>query len=119
MCGIAGIFSYNKALDENIIRKMTETLEHRGPDAQGYFQNNKNTCFLGHRRLSIIDLNENANQPMQIGAEGYTIVYNGEIYNYKEIRSELKSKFNVSFTTNSDTEVILQAFIVWGGDFIN
>ena len=117
MCGITGIFRANEPLDDGIIKQMTDSLQHRGPDAEGYYRNNAGTCFLGHRRLSIIDLSENANQPMKYKDQGYTIVFNGEIYNHVALREELKAH-TADFSTASDTEVVLQAFIQWGDDFV-
>lgn len=110
MCGIAGCMSaigasFNKAT----IARMTNALAHRGPDAEGFFLNGP--VALGHRRLSIIDLSENANQPIYDAGKRFAIVFNGEIYNYAEIKSKLK---NYPFQTNGDTEVVLAAFINWG-----
>lgn len=104
MCGITGIYSLNKMNDiETRISAMNDSIIHRGPDAGGFYIEDK--IALGHRRLSIIDTNENANQPMHTNSKNLTIVFNGEIYNFKEIRKEL----NYSFNTSSDTEVILAA----------
>ena len=118
MCGIAGLISYNEKIDPNLILSMTDSLYHRGPDAGNIFANDDQTCLLGHRRLSIIDLHEKANQPMISSCGNYIIVYNGEVYNYKEIRKKLEQEFQFKFKTNSDTEVILEAFIKWGNDFV-
>jgi asparagine synthase (glutamine-hydrolysing) len=111
MCGIAGIIG-NNIVDE-YIHKMTSAISHRGPDAEGFW--NDGQCFFGHRRLSIIDLSDAANQPMVSHCGRYVMVYNGEIYNFKEIRHEL----NISCKTNSDTEVILEAFVILGPDFVH
>lgn len=111
MCGISGIIGKN--ISQNEIVNMISKLSHRGPDAQMVWNDEK--CFLGHRRLSIIDLSAAANQPMHSACGRYVIVYNGEIYNFKEIASELKLKLK----TNSDTEVILEAFVKLGHDFVN
>jgi len=110
MCGIAG---YNFT-DPHLIKKMTDSITHRGPDGEGFYSDDKIT--LGHRRLSIIDPSEKANQPMHY--KQYTIVFNGEIFNFKEIKQEL-IELNHSFNTNSDTEVILHAFEEWGTDCLN
>src|SRR6187399_3334613 len=127
MCGIAGIIQTAEAgfsLDH--LKKMTDALTHRGPDGEGLWQNDKNTVLLGHRRLSIIDLSKAAAQPMHYKPssckrwpEGnhYTIIHNGEIYNYIEIRKELEQK-GYSFRTQSDTEVILGAFDYWNDECI-
>ena len=88
---------------------MTTALAHRGPDAEGFYQD---PCIsLGHRRLSIIDLSTAANQPFQDPDGHYVLVFNGEIYNYQEIKQELK---DYPFQTSSDTEVLMAAFKQWG-----
>jgi len=111
MCGITGIVSQNPGYDINkIIMAMTETLTHRGPDGTGTFI--EGTIALGHCRLSIIDLSTGG-QPMYSIDKRYTIVFNGEIYNYIELREELQ-KEGFSFLTHSDTEVLLNAYIKWG-----
>lgn len=110
MCGIAGIIakdSSDSSLSE--LRLMLKTLEHRGPDAEGIFT--EGGVHLGHRRLSIIDLSTEANQPMHY--KNYVIVFNGEIYNYIELRKELQKEGH-HFITQSDTEVILHSFEEWG-----
>jgi len=114
MCGIAGWIDYNLDLrkHEDIISKMTGTLARRGPDAKGIYLK-ENACLM-HRRLIVIDP-ENGIQPMTIekGNTGYTIVYNGELYNTDELRKELLA-FGYHFRGHSDTEVLLTAFIHWG-----
>jgi asparagine synthase (glutamine-hydrolysing) len=117
MCGIAGTYSINNKFSDSDIRKMTQRLKHRGPDADGVFISQH--CNLGHTRLSIIDLSTNANQPMTSACGRYVIVYNGEVYNYNEIANELKYKTGINFTTNSDTEIILEAYSHYGDDFIH
>src|SRR5690554_2184338 len=112
MCGITGIVNRRAKVDFNQLSKMTDTIAHRGPDAAGVFVNNYKTCGLGHRRLSILDLSDAANQPMHSKCGNYSLVYNGELYNFKEIKETLQ-KEGFEFTTCSDTEVILQAFIAW------
>jgi len=114
MCGIAGYIQYNSESDKGTITAMTDPISHRGPDSSGsaIFQDGHGAFIaLGHRRLSIIDLSSAGHQPMEKG--DYTITFNGEIYNYKELQSELKNAGH-RFTTNSDTEVILKAYEVWG-----
>ena len=113
MCGITGIVNRRAKVDINQLSKMTDKIAHRGPDAEGVFVNKIKTCGLGHRRLSILDLSDAANQPMHSKCGNYTLVYNGELYNFKEIKETLL-KQGVEFTTSSDTEVILEAFIAWG-----
>ena len=118
MCGIAGYYSPSNRITKNDLINMTSVIAHRGPDAEGYFC--EKNIGLGHRRLSILDLSESANQPMNSHCEKYVMVYNGEVYNYKEIASELiKTNHGLTFKTTSDTEVILEAFVQWGPDFIS
>lgn len=116
MCGIAGIvyFTENRVRQAEIL-SMTNTLEHRGPDGEGTWISETATVGFGHRRLSIIDLSDAGRQPMQYAQNRFTITYNGEIYNYLELRDFLISK-NYRFISQSDTEVILAAFHYWGKD---
>jgi asparagine synthase (glutamine-hydrolysing) len=113
MCGITGFIERTKISEEDILQKMTNVLEHRGPDGMGTSLFDQLSAFvgMGHRRLSIIDLQESAGQPMHFN--DWSIVFNGEIYNYREIRKELE-ELGRSFKTNSDTEVVLQCFDEWG-----
>ncbi len=109
MCGIAGIISSRPAdVNIHLLKSMSDALSHRGPDGEGAWIGSKKNIGLAHRRLAIIDLSEAAAQPMHY-LDRYSIVYNGEIYNYLELRKELK-KAGYHFTTNSDTEVILAAY---------
>jgi asparagine synthase (glutamine-hydrolysing) len=110
MCGIAGAFS-KKGIDEVKMRLATDALVHRGPDAGGYYTAPSGNVFLGHRRLSIIDLSSTANQPMRSADGRYVVVYNGEVYNFNELRAQLPS---VQWKTHSDTEVILELFAAYG-----
>lgn len=110
MCGIAGIIGQQKA-DAIKISNMLDAQRHRGPDALQWQLASPN-AILGHNRLSIIDLNESANQPLSSANGRYSIVFNGEIYNYIELRAELAR--DVHFRTQSDTEVLLNAYIKWG-----
>jgi asparagine synthase (glutamine-hydrolysing) len=111
MCGIGGILHKNKKeVAEARIRVMTEAMNHRGPDAEGFFIDRE--LALGHRRLSIIDLSDAANQPFLDNTGRYVIIFNGEIYNYAEIKFRLAG---YAFRTHSDTEVILAGYIQWGG----
>ena len=112
MCGISGFLNINKEpASLNILKKMTNCLAHRGPDGKGFFI--YKNFGLGHRRLSIIDLSKNSNQPMISEDKNWVISYNGEIYNFKEIREDLKKR-GYSFISSGDTEVILKSFIEWG-----
>jgi asparagine synthase (glutamine-hydrolysing) len=113
MCGIAGIISHNKELvSRERITAATNTLIHRGPEQEGYYFNKEQTAALGHRRLCIIDPGPGASQPFHY-LDRYHIVFNGEIYNYIELRKELSGK-GFQFRTASDTEVIVAAFAAYG-----
>lgn len=115
MCGIAGFIDTSGQFTEENLLASTNALAHRGPDACGsYF---KNGIGLGHRRLSIIDLSQNANQPMFSHDKRYIMVYNGEIYNFRELASKYFK--NQHFDTTSDSEVILELFALKGVDFVN
>lgn len=111
MCGIAGILNKQEPVQAAQIRRMTDSLCHRGPDSQGFFVDGE--LAFGHRRLSIIDLSNEANQPFEDVSGRYTIIFNGEIYNYEEIKRLL---VDYPFRTHGDTEVILAGFIRWGAD---
>ena len=113
MCGITGFFAPNLTRDH--LEKMNKSLKHRGPDAEGYFLDEKLTIGLGHRRLSIIDLSNQANQPMTSHCGRYVMVFNGEVYNFEQIKSQLKR----SWKSKSDSEVILEAFAEFGVDFVH
>lgn len=118
MCGIAGIVNYesNRLIDKNTLTKMNNVLEHRGPDGEGIYMD-KNVG-LAHRRLSIIDLDNRSLQPMSDLDENVWVTFNGEIYNYIELRNELKEKGYI-FRTDSDTEVIINAYKEYGTLMIN
>ena len=110
MCGIAGIISNNSSLaTADRVKKMTDSLAHRGPDAEGHWMNA--TTALGNRRLAIIDLSNAGNQPMHY-LQRYTIIHNGEVYNYIELKEELQKK-GYTFISKSDTEVIVAAYDHW------
>jgi asparagine synthase (glutamine-hydrolysing) len=113
MCGISGFADFNRKSDKNILQQMNRTLQHRGPDGEGYGMYNLEnvTVGLGHRRLSIIDLTAAGSQPQTY--KSLHITYNGEIYNYAEIKNELIDKGH-QFNSHSDTEVILHAYSEWG-----
>ncbi len=113
MCGIAGFCDFNKKSNRQTLIDMTDVLHHRGPDDSGYsfYKNDYAYIGLGHRRLSILDLSKHGHQPMVF--ENLEIVYNGEVYNFKEIREELL-KLSYTFESDSDTEVILKAYHKWG-----
>ena len=113
MCGIAGFCDFTKKSSQKILENMTDELHHRGPDDSGYFFNNEEgyQVGLGHKRLSILDLSNHGHQPMSF--DHLEIIYNGEVYNFKEIKKELQD-LNYSFFSDSDTEVIIKAYHKWG-----
>jgi asparagine synthase (glutamine-hydrolysing) len=112
MCGIAGIVSFKKNINlPDTIQRMTDAMAHRGPDADGFYTND--AIALGHRRLSIIDLSTAANQPIADYTGRYQIIFNGEIYNFQDVKKLLP---DYPFSTNSDTEVLLAAYSKWGPD---
>lgn len=113
MCGIAGILGDDAQTE--VLEKMLHSQHHRGPDARGTFKE-KGIC-LGHNRLSIIDLSDKANQPFYSSDKRYVLVFNGEIYNYLELKEELQKKH--TFITTSDTEVLLYAYLEWGSDCLH
>ena len=122
MCGIAGIIqqnSFQSADAERKLRNAREKLSHRGPDDRGYelIHTGQSRLHLAHTRLSILDLSSLGHQPMSTTDGRFTITFNGEIYNYKELRSELKQAGH-HFTTQTDTEVLLQAWSRWGEDSV-
>lgn len=114
MCGIAGILEFrDQPASESALTEICRRLAHRGPDGHGYWRSSNGTVALGHRRLAILDLDRRADQPM-VSADGrHAVVFNGEIYNFLELRKELRACGEV-FRTESDTEVILAAWRVWG-----
>ena len=132
MCGIAGIFNYNgRSVDSKVLKKMTDVLYHRGPDDEGYYVNSldlqgknlkwkygagRGNVGLGHRRLSIIDIST-GHQPMTNEDQTIWITYNGEIYNFLDLKKELISKGH-RFQTDSDTEVIIHGYEEWGEDCV-
>ena len=117
MCGICGQFNFARTepVEPETIRRMTGTIVHRGPDDEGYFISGP--IGLGFRRLSIIDL-AGGHQPMSDAEETVWVIFNGEIYNYRELRPELRSKGH-QFRTNSDTEVIIHGYKEWGAEVLN
>ena len=118
MCGITGFCDFTKRTEKSTLITMTDILHHRGPDDSGYsyYKNESYTVGLGHRRLSIMDLSKHGHQPMKY--EQYEIIYNGEVYNFREIREELET-YGYLFESDSDTEVILKAYDKWGIESVN
>ena len=118
MCGIAGYYSSEFQLSRQDLSKMSLALEYRGPDFEDFFvkQDNDQNIGLAHRRLSIIDISKLGNQPMYF--ENLVMVFNGEVYNYVEIREKLLKK-GYKFISNSDTEVVIKAFHCYGKEAVN
>jgi len=117
MCGIAGIFNYHgEAVDPAVLERMTKELIHRGPDDEGLWMHDY--VGLGHRRLAIIDPTPAGHQPMKSADGRYVLSYNGEIYNFRELRDELRKK-GYSFYSGSDTEVVLQSWKCWGKEALS
>ncbi|PIP88845.1 MAG: asparagine synthase (glutamine-hydrolyzing) [Bdellovibrionales bacterium CG12_big_fil_rev_8_21_14_0_65_38_15] len=116
MCGVAGYLNLNgEPASEIIVKKMTDKISHRGPDGEGQYVDG--SVGLGHRRLAIIDLSEAGKQPMLSRDSRFVISYNGEVYNYKEIRLQLEA-LGRKFRSNTDTEVILEAYAEWGEECV-
>jgi len=118
MCGIFGIVAYRSRLPDGVLERGTESLAHRGPDDSGTVILHASSpdpieVGLGNRRLAIIDLSPSGHQPMHDPASGNWIVYNGEVYNFREVRAELE-KSGAAFVSHSDTEVLLKAYAAWG-----
>ncbi len=117
MCGISGIFNFDGApVDDNRLRAMNNIIHHRGPDGQGVFT--EGNVGIGSTRLAIIDLREISNMPIYDAKKRFVIVFNGEVYNYIEVRKELIQKGH-KFQTDSDTEVVLNAYMEWGEDCLH
>ncbi len=115
MCGILGRISLTEKIDASFMKSALDLMIHRGPDAYGEWMNEEENSWFGHRRLSIIDLSDLGSQPMVSFDKTLIIVFNGEIYNYKIIKNELRSK-GYHFKSQSDTEVLLNAWHCWGVD---
>ena len=116
MCGILGILDL-RGIKESSLTKMRDSMVHRGPDDCGLWISDDKTVGLAHRRLSILDLSEAGRQPMSDSEERVWITFNGEIYNFQEIREELKKRGYI-FRTRTDTEVIINAYKEWGTDCV-
>ncbi len=116
MCGLAGWHSATGAAPAAaVLDDMLDRIRHRGPDDRGVYHDTQNGLALGHLRLSIIDLSAASHQPMRDAASGVTLAYNGELYNFRALRSELQSLGHV-FTSQGDTEVVLRSYLQWGKD---
>ena len=117
MCGICGIFNLNgEPVSPVDLRKMTDAIAHRGPDGEGFYTDS--FIGLGHRRLAIIDLSPAGHQPMLTQDGQFAIIYNGEVYNFQELRAELES-LGYQFRSRTDTEVVLNAYAEWGTECLN
>lgn len=115
MCGIIGTVGILPTKEK--FTKARDVLAHRGPNDSHVYYDKKNSIALGHRRLSIIDLRDVGRQPMLSSDKRFSIIFNGEIYNYVELKEELKDSY--TFTTNTDTEVLLAAYVVWGEEMLS
>ena len=113
MCGIAGIAG--KRFTEQQLRQMSSCLSHRGPDADGFYFDGQAGIGLGHRRLSILDLSAAANQPFYSRDGRYVMIYNGEVYNFREVAE----KYKIKARTTSDSEIIIEAFSQVGIQMVN
>lgn len=117
MCGIVGQINVNDTIKQVVFNKMRDALHHRGPDDAGTYINKTKNIALGHRRLSFLDLSEKGKQPLCNNDNNIWITFNGEIYNFLELKTELKDFYN--FKTNTDTEVIIAAYEKWGINCVN
>lgn len=118
MCGIVGYCNFMCEDRVQALISMRDSLTHRGPDDEGAYFDDDGRVGLGHRRLAVLDLSSQGHQPMSAHEGAVWVVYNGEIYNFKELREELRTKGH-SFNSNSDTEVVSKAYLEWGIDCIN
>lgn len=115
MCGIVGFFSGDGFNHQNIVEDMMDAIKHRGPDDKGFWHNSESNLYLGHRRLSVVDLSSLGHQPMTSCSDRYVIAFNGEIYNHLLLRKSLKkSGVNVTWRGHSDTETLLACIDTWG-----
>src|SRR5256885_2256382 len=117
MCGIVGVLSTD-SIAPDTVERMRDQLVHRGPDHAGLWTSGDHRVCLGHRRLAIIDLDARANQPMCSHDGRFVITFNGEIYNYRLVRKRLEQE-GVRFRTESDTEVLLEAYRRWGANCLD
>lgn len=116
MCGITGIWHLDGSqIDSQTFERFTSTMRHRGPDGQGCYLDPQGALALGNTRLAIVDPQARGNQPMAYGNQRFWITFNGEIYNYRQIRDEL-GQLGYAFVTDTDTEVVLAAYLQWGAD---
>jgi asparagine synthase (glutamine-hydrolysing) len=116
MCGITGYINLKEEISQALMYQMTDSLVHRGPDGEGVFISENKHYAFGHRRLSFLDLSEQGKQPMKDNSGKVVITFNGEIYNFLQLKEELRNEYD--FKTNTDTEVILAGYQKWGIDLI-
>jgi asparagine synthase (glutamine-hydrolysing) len=116
MCGITGFFNNNPSNLLEQLNVMSNAIKHRGPDQSGHYISKSNQLYIAHQRLSIIDLTDAGKQPMSSGCGKFVIAFNGEIYNFEELRSELESNHSVMWRGHSDTEVLVECIAKWGID---
>ncbi len=117
MCGILGHISTKTVIDQKVFGSMLATLEHRGPDDFGAYYSDDQKIALGHTRLSFLDLSSSGKQPLSNKEKNIWVSFNGEIYNFLELKEELKNQYE--FTTNTDTEILIAAYETWGINFIS
>ncbi len=120
MCGIAGIFNYSgqqNAISQEILKKMSDCIVERGPDSDGTYISNDELCGMSFRRLAIVDLSSNGNQPMQTADWQFSIVFNGEIYNHLDVRKQL-IELGFNYRSKTDTETILYGYVRWGKEVL-
>ena len=117
MCGILGQINKSDFVNADLFCQMLQTILHRGPDGNGVYYNENNCLAFGHTRLAFLDLSEAGKQPFISNNEQIIVTFNGEIYNYLELKKELLNSYN--FITNTDTEVIIAAYQIWGMEFVN
>lgn len=122
MCGINGAFAYSESAlcpSADVVLRVRDAMANRGPDGAGIYVSAERRCILGHRRLAIIDLSANSAQPMQSDDGSMIVTFNGEIYNYRELREELESSCDARFRTSGDTEVLLQLYRRFGTSMLS
>ena len=117
MCGILGRLSASPQTTIDDLKVASELIRHRGPDSSGFFLSNCKRVALAHNRLAILEIGDRGTQPMSSACDRYRIIFNGEIYNYRELRQELILK-GIRFNSNSDTEVLLEGFVYWGKELL-
>ncbi len=117
MCGIAGIYRFDSAkVSREDLKRMTDEIAHRGPDGEGFWISEDLNIGFGHRRLAILDLDKRSDQPFRF--KNLVLTYNGEIYNYLELKEELET-MGYEFKTSSDTEVLIKSYDAWGKDCLS